>query len=319
MLGPFTDGTALKTTLKLLRRIFPYCTCKKPHNNYCLNYHIENCLGFCCLKNESRITNYELGGYKKNVRAIQDVLSGKKVLLLKKLENEMKQAAKNDEFIKAIGLRNKLGKLRWIFENAKILKELQTKDKTLKKMQVIFGLSVLPQRIEAYDISNIQGTNAVGAMAVFIDGQPDKNQYRKFKIKTILKADDVAMLKEVISRRFAHKDWPMPDLILVDGGKAQLNATHSVIFNESSSPDFQIRIIALSKNKKHKPEKIHIQFKGSPWTIKELPKDIQNLLTQIDSEVHHFAVDYHRKTHRKTAFDPTRSSLAKVSDGDSRL
>ena len=305
-IGPFTNGAALKTTLRMLRRIFPYCTCKKPHNNYCLNYHIENCLGYCCLKDESGIKNYELGVYKENIRAIKDVLGGKRVSLAKQLEKEMKQAAKNGDFEGAIKARKQLASLNKIFKNAKIISKPPEDSPrgVLGQLKKVLKLPQIPHRIEAYDISNIQGTRAVGSMTVFTDGQsytaepsgfrPDKSQYRKFKIKSKSSPDDTAMLKEVISRRFTHKEWPLPDLVIVDGGKAQLNATRPIVLK-------QIPIIAIAKNKKHKAEKIHAQSKGSSWTVGKLPKNVQNLLVQINNEAHRFAISYYRKTHRKIA------------------
>jgi excinuclease UvrABC nuclease subunit len=84
-------------------------------------------------------------------------------------------------------------------------------------------------RIEGYDISNISGTSAVGSMVVFEDGEPNKNEYRKFKIRSIFQPNDVGMLKEVLERRFARTDWPMPDLVLIDGGLAQVNTARRVL------------------------------------------------------------------------------------------
>ncbi|MBI2058046.1 MAG: GIY-YIG nuclease family protein [Candidatus Yanofskybacteria bacterium] len=293
--GPFTDGTALKTTLKILRRIFPYCTCKQTHHSYCLNYHLENCPGYCCLKDESRIMNYELGVYQKNIKAIKDILSGKRTLLTKQLEKEMFQTAKNNEFIKAIGTRNKLKKLKWVFENAKILRELQTKNKALKETQIAFGLPASPRRIEAYDISNIQGTSAVGSMVVFTDGQPDKSQYRKFKIRSKSSSDDIAMLKEVLSRRFKHQEWQLPDLIIIDGGKAQLNAASSIVPK-------QIQLIALTKNKKHQADHVFTPASPKPLHLNLLTPDVRKLIIWANSEAHRFAVSYYRKIHHKTFF-----------------
>ena len=121
-IGPFTDIGALKTTLRLLRKIFPYCTCKQLHNNYCLNYHLDNCMGICCLKNsELRITNYELRKYNKNIKAIKDILSGKKSSLIKNFEKEMRTFSGKQEYEKARELQHKIEKLERVFENAKII------------------------------------------------------------------------------------------------------------------------------------------------------------------------------------------------------
>ena len=113
----------------------------------------------------------------------------------------------------------------------------------LNSLQNILNLLSLPHRIECYDIANIQGKHAVGAMAVFINGRSDKNEYRKFKIYTKNTPNDAAMIKEILIRRFNHSEWPKPNLILVDGGKAQLNIAKKI--------SKKIPIIALTKNEKH--------------------------------------------------------------------
>ena len=282
LFGPFTDGTALKTTLRYLRRIFPYCTCKKPHNNFCLNYHIGKCFGFCCLKDNPeqsrRAAEIE---YKRSIRAIKNILSGKKTSLLKGLEKEMIALGKKEEFEKAIELKNKIEKIKRVFENAKIIRDIG--HKTLDKKNIY--------RIEGYDIANIQGKYAVGAMVVFSNGKPDKNEYRKFKIYSKQSSDDTAMLKEVLTRRFNHPEWPAPDLILIDGGKAQLSAALKVICT-------QIPVIALAKDEKHRGSKIFISGNKNSISLSKLPTDAKNLLLHVDSEAHRFAISYHRRLHR---------------------
>ena len=190
--GPFTDGTALKTTLRLLRRIFPYCTCRQPHYVPCLNYHIGNCLGFCCLKNSQEPSAKSQEQYRKNIRAVQEILGGRKTLLVGRLSREMKNLADRQEFEKALGLQEKIEKMKRVLENAKIIgnRELNIENSgadnaaVLKELKRLFHLPALPSRIEGYDISNIQGTSATGAMVVFTDGVPDKSQYRKFRIRS---------------------------------------------------------------------------------------------------------------------------------------
>ena len=275
--GPFTDGTALKTTLRHLRRVFPYCTCKQLHHNYCLNYHIGKCPGFCCLKQHlnQRPTTYDLQLYKKNIKSVKDILGGKKTLLIKKMEKEMAAFGKKEEFDKAIELRNKIDKIKRVFENARIIQNISHSHISLygNRGKNIVGLTELPVRIEGYDVANIQGKYAVGAMVVFVDGKPDKNEYRKFKIKNfdistfrnieISSSGDAEMLKEVLTRRFRHPEWSLPDLIVVDGGKAKLNKASSMITklqitNYKQIPNLKFKIpniIALAKDDKHKGSK----------------------------------------------------------------
>ena len=306
---PFTDGSALKTTLRLLRRIFPYCTCKQKHNNYCLNYHIGKCGGICCLKqsepnSKTQILNFK-NEYKKNIWAIKDILSGKRTSLIKKLEKEMISLAKKEKFEEAAELRDKIEKLKKVFENAQILLNakyliLNTRSghkqaNPLIELQAVLNLPYLPKRIEGYDISNIQGKFATGAMVVFVDGKPDKNQYRKFKIKTGNESNDIAMLKEILTRRFNHPEWPFPDLIIIDGGKGQLNASLEIL----KSLNLKMSVIALTKDEKHRGSHIYVGTKKAAVPLKQLPLTVKNLILQVDAEAHRFAISYYRKLHGK--------------------
>ena len=325
--GPFTDGSALKTTLRLLRRVFPYCTCGQPHNNYCLNYHIGRCPGFCCLKQGG--SDFQRLEYLKNIKAIRDILEGKRNNLIIRLKGEMgelgrkiieesKFSTKDESAFggeKAIELRDKVEKLEKVFENARILRNANTTStdsvqaanrKTLtEQLRKLLGLPRTPYRIEGYDISNIQGQFATGSMVVFTLStysgqavcQPDKNQYRKFKIRLGDKPNDIAMLKEMLTRRFNHPEWPYPDLIVIDGGKAQLNATRSVTSNKITNPKAQIPIITLTKNEKHRGSHIYVNNKKTARPLTKLPEQIRNLILQIDAEAHRFAISYYRKLH----------------------
>ncbi len=307
-IGPFTDGVALKTTLRLLRRIFPYCTCKQKHNNFCLNYHIEKCLGFCCLKQPEANPNFKfsiLNEYKKNIKTIKGILYGKKSSVIKNLKKDLKELGRLGKFEEAIKLRDKIEKLEKVFENAKIIQDTSYKipntKNILEKLAEIFKLSRTPSRIEAYDISNIQGKNATGAMAVFIKASDpeekpsasygaSKNEYRKFKIIFKNTPDDIAMLKETLIRRFKHPEWQFPDLIFIDGGIAQLNVAKKAA---SATP-----IISLAKGR----QEVFSTTLKKPLLMKDLSVEIQNFIRFIDSEAHRSAIAYYRKIHRKAAF-----------------
>lgn len=149
------------------------------------------------------------------------------------------------------------------------------------------------KHIEAYDISNIQGKEAAGSMVTFINGKPDKNFYRRFKIRFSDKPNDTAMIKEVLSRRFKHLEWPYPDLILIDGGKAQLNAALKVKRRKSKIKN--IKIISLAK----KENKLYIEGRQNPLFLENLPREIFNLLLQLRDEAHRFAISYHHKLRTK--------------------
>ena len=141
------------------------------------------------------------------------------------------------------------------------------------------------KRVEGYDISNIGGQYAVGSMVVFKNGEPNKNQYRKFKIKySGTEPNDPKMMAEILARRVKHTEWPAPDLIIVDGGITQLNAARSVL--PKSQP-----IIALAK----KEEEIYIPEKRAPIPAEKIGKEFKLFAQHIRDEAHRFAITYHRK------------------------
>jgi len=132
-------------------------------------------------------------------------------------------------------------------------------------------------------------------MVTFINGKPDKNFYRKFKIKISGKPDDIAMLKEVLNRRFKHPEWPFPDLILIDGGRAQLNAGLRCL-----TPGVKhLEIITLAKRK----NELFIRGQEKPILLKSLPREIFNLILQLRDEAHRFAISYHKKLRELALFE----------------
>ncbi|MDP3697596.1 MAG: UvrB/UvrC motif-containing protein, partial [Candidatus Taylorbacteria bacterium] len=237
-------------------------------------------------------TKEQKNDYQKNIKAVRNILNGKRIYVLKNLEKEMSRLAKKDDFEKAIDLRNKISQLQRVFKNAKVIKELAGKEKVLAELQKTLNLPTLPHRIEGYDISNIQGQFATGSMVVFTNGQPDKNEYRKFKIQISGHSDDTGMLKEMLTRRFKHPEWQFPDLIVIDGGKGQLNTTLSVI-------PINISVIALTKDERHKGHHIFSGTKKTAMPLFDLPDPVKNFILQVDEEAHRFAISYYRKLHRR--------------------
>ncbi|MDP2647756.1 MAG: UvrB/UvrC motif-containing protein [Candidatus Yanofskybacteria bacterium] len=306
LIGPFTDGSALKVTLKLLRRLFPYCTCKQPHYVRCLNAHIGKCLGFCCLRKPK---DPKPRTYTANIRAIKNILNGKRDDVVSSLEKEMAQFAKHGNFEKAIELRDKIEKIKRVFLNAQIIRNQPDNVGVLTELQQALKLDRLPLRIEGYDISNIQGAYATGSMVVFVQGIPDKNEYRKFKIRSKQTADDTAMLREVLSRRLNHPEWTFPDLIIVDGGKGQLNAATAAIHGTCNTKHknhllhatcFGIHVIALTKNDKHFGDHIYVTSRKIAIPLSRLSLKTKNLILGVDTEAHRFAISYYRKLHGRS-------------------
>jgi len=156
-----------------------------------------------------------------------------------------------------------------------------------------------PHRIEAFDNSNIQGTDPVSAMVVFTDGRPDKKEYRKFKIQSVKGPDDYGSMREVIRRRYTRllkENLPLPDLIVIDGGKGQISAAMDVLENELG---LYIPVCGLAKDDKHKTAQLLF---GDPPEPVELRRDSYEfyLLQRIQDEVHRFAITFHRQSRSKT-------------------
>jgi len=297
-IGPFVDGKALKQTLKTLRRIFPYRSCKTIPKRPCLWYQLGLCPGPCTLSSK---TTQQIPGLKEkikkesqeNVKNLIKILKGQKSGVLKNLEERMEKFSRIQEFEKAAKLRDQIISLKNILSHAKIFYDLPAQTSigwknTEEVLRRVLNIKKRIKRIEGYDISNIQGQKATGAMVVFENGTSNKNEYRKFKIKIEGKPNDTAMIKEVIERRLNHKEWQFPEVVLIDGGKAQLNAAKSVI---QQFGNLRIRTIALAKRK----NELFTEERKNPILLKSLPRDIANLILQIRDEAHRFAVFYHKK------------------------
>lgn len=281
--GPYTSAKTARLALEIIRKIFTFCS-NPGKGKECFYHQIGQCPGACT------------GGigktdYKKIIKNIELFLQGKKSQAIRRLEQEMKEAAKIQEFEKAARIRNQIFALKHIQDIALIGSEsyeggtLSTGGQASTcRLQWL----PIPHRVEAYDISNISGVLAAGSMAVFIDGAIDKNEYRKFRIKTVEGANDIAMLREVLSRRFKRKDWGKPDLILIDGGKGQLNAAREVL-NQLDIKD--VAAMSIAKGPDRKGKKI---FKTS-----DAPDLPIKLIENLRDEAHRFAIQYHRLLRKK--------------------
>lgn len=170
-----------------------------------------------------------------------------------------------------------------------------------------------PYRIEAFDNSNIQGTNPVSAMIAFIDGKPAKKEYRKYKIKTVQGTDDYESMREVVRRRYTRalkENLPLPDLIIIDGGKGHLAATSDVLENELG---LYIPMAGLVKDEKHKTSHLII---GDPPESVMLARNSQEfyLLQRIQDEVHRFAITFHRQLHGKSVIQSALDEIPGIGD-----
>ncbi len=280
--GPFTHGAQLREALKIVRRIFPYrdkCTPLTDNviknNSGCFNHQIGLCPGMCAGKIDSK-------EYQKTIRQIIKFFKGKKQSLLKDIQREMRTFAKEKQFEKANESKNKLFALKHIEDIALIKRdrpELQ-----VENQGAIF-------RIEAYDIAHISGTNMVGVMTVVENDEPKNSEYRMFKIKGQKGVDDTRAISEILNRRLNHTEWLKADLIVIDGGVAQLN-TSKLILEERG---VRIPLVAVTKDSKHKPIKIIAATTEGQNMITKHQKSI--LLA--NSESHRFAINFHRRLRNK--------------------
>lgn len=271
--GPFIVASQIREALRIIRRIFPYSTHplatgdKRPATRIgrpCFEYEVGLCPGTC-------INAIRRADYRRTIANIKHLFQGKKRLILRALQRDMRSASDALEFEKAEQIRRQIFFLQHI-QDVALIKDSEVLD--------IAARTGRPQRIEGYDISNISGTSAVGSMVVFTDGKPDTNEYRKFRIRTITQSDDTAMLREVLRRRFKN-DWPLPDAILIDGGKGQVNAARKVL------AEFGMRmpVVGIAKG----PEREKNEFIGT------VPVGVDPaVLIRVRDEAHRFAILYHR-------------------------
>lgn len=274
--GPYPNGSAIKEGLKIVRKIFPFrdkCNSSKEMTGRpCFNRQIGLCPGVC----SDEISKAD---YADTIRNIKLFFEGKKKSLIKKLERQMKEYGKNREFEKAGKIKRTLFALNHIQDVALIKKSEEEIVENIFNRGAVF-------RMEAYDIAHIRGTNMVGAMIVSANGELKKSDYRKFKIRSVKTPNDTDALKEVLERRLKHKEWPLPDVIVYDGGVAQRNVVERIL-KKSLGENHGIKIVGVVKNEKHKPWRIF----GWEETIKKYKKEI--LL--LNSEAHRFAIGFHRK------------------------
>ena len=292
--GPYTKTSALKSVLKMLRKIFPYQSVVNHPRNICFYNH----LGLCPCPS---VTNDK--DYRKTINYIVDFLNGKTKKIIKELIKERNLQSDNENYEEAENIQNKINAINMItkpfhkpFEYEKnpnlrsdILKE---ETQSLQKTLLENNLPVKNlERIECYDISNTSGKNPTASMVVFTNAEKDGSSYRRFRIQRFYnnKQNDFAMIEEVLERRLKHKEWPYPSLIVIDGGKGQVSAAKKVLLKNK----IKIALIGIAKR-----EEIIITS-----NLKEirLPKDSKalHLIMRIRDEAHRFAISYHRKLRSK--------------------
>ena len=266
--GPFPSGYQLREGLKLIRRIFPFFDTPKPVGEG--SKYAKGKIEF-----NRQIGQYPRdmtrSAYMRSIRNVSLFLSGRVKTLRTTLARDMKQAAKEERFEDADVIKRQLFALDHI-QDVSLIKEDRGQEKQ-------------GPRIEAYDTAHISGTNAIGVMTVIENGVPVKSDYRSFRIKGSggkSLNDDIASLKEILSRRLGHPEWFLPRAIVVDGGKTHKKAAEAVL----AEVGVMIPVVAVVKDEKHRPREVLGSLRAGI-------SDADAVL--VNSEAHRFSITLHRK------------------------
>ena len=250
--GPFPSQDKLQVALRIIRKIFPFKTNKTSGRMY-----------------EQIGLDPESKDLKRNIRNIKLFFSGKKKGLVLKLEKEMMRMAKDLKFEEAGELKRQIYALNHINDISLISDDVRNEDTF---------------RIESYDIAHMSGKNSVGVMTVMENGQVKKSEYKKFILRDTKRGDDVGGLREILTRRLKHSEWSKANLIVIDGGKGQINEAKRIIKN--------IPIVSVLKDEKHKPKYILGNI--------DLTKKYRKEILIVNNEAHRFAIQFFRKRQRKS-------------------
>jgi excinuclease ABC subunit C len=242
--------------------------------------------------------------YRKQIRALRLVLEGKKKRLLREMTAEMQQASANLQFEKAAKLRDDMAALQKLELRGNVDKDVQPEvfhidpKKGLLGLKTVLGLPEVPHSIEGIDIAHLGGTDTVASLVSFLDGLPFKQGYRRFKIKTVEGVDDFASMREVVSRRYSdhnRDEWGTPDLVLIDGGKGQLNAAIEAFRSLGIEPP---NLISLAKQE----EEIFRPGEAEPLKLSRHSSALR-LLQFVRDEAHRFAQHYHHTLRKRRLRD----------------
>jgi excinuclease ABC subunit C len=314
--GPFTSARSLRYAVQVLQRLFKFRTCtldidaEDPRWRWfrpCLLHSIHQCTAPC---------NFRVGkeDYRKQIRALRLVLEGKKARLLAEMEREMQQASAALQFEKAARLRDDITALKNLGLRGEVDRDVQPEvfhiepKKGLVGLRKVLGLAKTPRTIEGIDIAHLGGDDMVASLVSFIDGLPFKPGYRRYRIKSVRGVDDFASVREVVSRRFRNAgraraaaeapgedEQVFPDVLLIDGGKGQLNAALEAFGLLGVEPPC---LISLAKRE----EEIYRPGEAEPLRLGRHAAALR-LLQYVRDEAHRFAQHYHHILRRKRLED----------------
>jgi excinuclease ABC subunit C len=311
--GPFTSARTLRHAIQVLQRIFQFRTCSLDIDaedsrwrwfRPCLLHSIHQCTAPC----NFRVTKEE---YRKQIRALRMVLEGKKNRLIREMEHEMEEASKALQFERAARLRDDISALQGLGQRGNVQRDVQPEvfpidpKKGLAGLRKVLGLPQTPRTIEGVDIAHLGGSDTVASLVNFIDGLPFKPGYRRFRIKSVQGIDDFASIREVVTRRFRNarraggvnppvygeEEQLFPDILLIDGGKGQLNAARDAFAVLGVEPPC---LISLAKRE----EEIYRPGEAEPLRLSRHAAALR-LLQYVRDEAHRFAQHYHHILRRK--------------------
>ena len=296
LFGPFAGAKDLRAVLVVLQKIFKFRTCKldieagdskRRFFRPCLLYSIKQCRAPCA----DKILKSD---YKKIISDLIRFLKSKRSMVLRQLKKQMEQASASLNYEKAAMFRDRIRLIERLDRRGEPELDVQPEvfaaepAEALEKLQKILQTSQPVRIIEGIDIAHISGAESVGSLVKFIDGRPFKSGYRRFKIKTVKRVDDYAMIAEVVRRRYKYAmagEELWPDLILIDGGLGQLHAAKKAL-KEMNAPE--VKLAALAK----KEEEIYLQQSSMPLKLSR-SSTVLKLLQYVRDEAHRFAQHYH--------------------------
>ncbi|MFH0913523.1 MAG: excinuclease ABC subunit UvrC [Candidatus Omnitrophota bacterium] len=280
--GPYTSAGLLREAMRIIRKYFPYRSQEKMPEEKRMYHKIG------LVPALDKVSKKE---YAQTIENISLILDGKTDTLIKKLTQEMNLKSKEQQFEEAAKIRDQIEALSVMSGSA----GRYSRKEELEELKSLLQLKKIPVRIEAFDISNIYGKEATGSLVSFHKGLPDKNNYRRFRIKTVETIDDYKMLAEVVKRRYLgslSEELVLPDLILIDGGKSHL----SVANRELEKMGLVIPLVSIAKDR----ENIYIKDKAEPIRL-NADTPALNLIRRVRDEAHRFALAYHHLLRRKKA------------------
>lgn len=294
--GPFLQRQKARKVYEYLLRKFRLRLCNNIIENGCLDYHLDNCAGSCT-------PNFDLQAYINRVNLARAVLNGNYEQATELIKAQIKQHNEQLEFEKSKNLAEYLENLTDIFEVLKtgysqskykqkitaatLNYKIEQPLRALEELQILLNLNEKPRIIDCFDISHFQSSYIVGSCVRFTMGIPEKNKFRRFRIKSLIEQNDYAALQEIVSRRYRERN-DLPDIILIDGGKGQLSAINQL--------ELVAHVPCISLAKKEET----LFTKNIPLGLKlDIRNPMDQLLISIRDYAHHFAISYHKLLRNK--------------------